>query len=225
MDNRTPEMLTLLFRSKPVVIFEDLSKALLNASRITTFRYLKQIPYLRSYNHNGRYYAGKFSARFDRFGIYSYEGIHFSRDGNLGATVQRLVRESSTGYTQLELQSLLRVRVQGVLLNAVRHKAICREKISGFFLYLHNDPKIAEEQRQRRRDCITSLESVSAEQVDDAVIIQVLLTLLRHPGSRPDEVVRRLRGHAPPITMAQVRVVFSRYDLDEIGKKKGFTNY
>jgi len=224
MRNRTPEMLELLFRSKPVVIFEDLSKALLNASRITTFRYLKQIPYLRSYNHNGRYYAGKISARFDRFGIYSYEGIHFSRDGNLGTTVQRLVRESSTGYTQLELQSLLQVRVQGVLLNAVRHNAICREKISGFFLYLHNDPKLAEEQLQRRQDCITSLESASAEQVDDAVIIQVLLTLLRHPGSRPEAVVRRLRGHAPPITMVQVMVIFSRYDLDEIGKKKGFTN-
>jgi hypothetical protein len=35
--------------------------------------------------------------------------------------------------------------------------------------------------------------------VSDAVIIQVLLVLIRHPGSRPADVVRRLRGHDPPI--------------------------
>ena len=75
--NRSPEMLLQLFKAKGAVIFDDLQKALGNASRPTTFRYLKQVPYLRSYNHNGRYYVGHEPARFDRFGLYSFEGIYF----------------------------------------------------------------------------------------------------------------------------------------------------
>lgn len=61
--------------------------------------------------------------------------------------------------------------------------------------------------------------------VGDAVIIQVLLTLLHHPGAKAADVVRYLRGHSPPITMAEVRLVFARYELDEIGKKGGATKY
>ena len=55
----------------------------------------------------------------------------------------------------------------------------------------------------------------------DAVIIAVLLTLLRHPGSKAADVVRHLHGHLPPITMGPVRAVFDRYDLDNIGQKGG----
>ena len=53
--------------------------------------------------------------------------------------------------------------------------------------------------------------------LDDAVVIQVLLTLVRHPGSGPAQVVRRLRGHATPITSQQVHAVFTRFDLGEKG--------
>lgn len=225
MSKRTPEMLERLFRSKPAVLFEELQDALLNASRVTTFRYLKQVSYLRSYNNNGRYYAGRGSARFDRFGLYSYEGIHFSRDGTLGMTVQRLAQESEAGWTQRELQSLLRVRVQVLLLGAVRHKVIRREKVAGFYLYLHIDPRVGDMQLQRRLDFITSQESAGTDLLDDSTIIQVLLTLLHHPGSRPGEVVRHLRGHAPPITMLQVVAIFARYDLEEIGEKGGLTDF
>ena len=59
--------------------------------------------------------------------------------------------------------------------------------------------------------------------VDDHIIIEVLLILIRHPSYRPANVARALRGHIPPITTEQVNEVFSRYDLEEIGKKKGAT--
>ncbi|MCF7979549.1 MAG: hypothetical protein K9L82_16375 [Chromatiaceae bacterium] len=57
--------------------------------------------------------------------------------------------------------------------------------------------------------------------VDDAVVIQVLLALIRHPGLGPAEVVRSLRGHSPPIVLEQVVAVFARYALEEVGKKGG----
>jgi hypothetical protein len=58
-------------------------------------------------------------------------------------------------------------------------------------------------------------------EIADEIVIQVLLTLLHHPGAKAAEVVRYLRGHSPPISMGQVDAVFARYDLESIGKKGG----
>jgi hypothetical protein len=56
------------------------------------------------------------------------------------------------------------------------------------------------------------------------VIIQVLLALIRHPGSEPAQVVRYLYGHSPPITLAQVVETFTHYGLEEVSKKGGTTD-
>ncbi len=223
---RTSETLIRLFKDKDVLTLDDIKKALDNASRPTTFRYLRQVPYLRSYNHNGRYYTHQDSVLFDRFGLYSRGDIHFSRDGTLGDTVKRLVRESEAGWTQRELQELLRVRVQVLLLEAVRQKEIGRQTVGGFYLYVHIDPAIGKRQLQRRRERIAEQPSAKTGivQLNDSVIIQVLLTLIRHPGSRPGDVVRFLRGHSPPIVLEQVVEIFTRYDLDDSGKKGGSTS-
>jgi len=226
MARRTPKMLLRLFKDKEVVTFDDIKEALDSASRATTFRYLRKIQYLRSYNHNGRYYTRRDPALFDRFGLYSRGDIHFSRDGTLGDTVKRLVRESEAGWTQRELQELLRVRVQVLLLEAVRREEIGREAVGGFYLYVHIDPAIGKSQLQRRRERIAARQSGETKivRLDDSVIIQVLLTLIRHPGSRPADVVRALLGHAPPIGLKQVVEIFTRYDLDDVGEKGGSTN-
>lgn len=226
MAERFPDMLIDLFRTKGVVTFEDLQDALGGASRATTFRHLKRVNYLRSYNHNGRYYTDKNSALFDRFGLSSRGDIHFSRNGTLGDTLRRLVRESQAGWTQRELQELLRVRVQVLLLEAVRHDAIRRERVAGFYLYLHIDPAIGQVQLQRRQARIAARQPRDGERVDvgDEVIIQILLTLIRHPGSRPADVVRSLRGHSPPIVLEQVVLIFTRYALEDVGKKGGTMN-
>ncbi len=195
-----------------------------NASRATTFRYLQQVPYHRSYNYNGRYYTRKDPSLYDRFGLFSYKDIYFSRDSTLGETIRRLVWESEAGWTQRELQDLLKVRVQVVLLTTFRQQKVAREKIGGFYVYLHIDTDVRRAQRMRRREKIDLAERVqnSEEQlVSDQEIIQILLTLLHHPGAQAPEVARYLRGHSPPIRLPVVRHVFDRYGLDTIGEKGG----
>lgn len=224
MTDRSPELLLKLLDTDGAVTFMDLQQALNNASRPTTFRYLRQVPYLRSYNHNGRYYTRRDPALFDRFGLYSLGEIHFSREGSLGNTIRRLIRESEAGWTHRELQELLRVRVQVLLLEAVRHEEIRREKVGGFYLYLHADSTIGESQLQRRRQRIAAQQTTEAVTTpEDSVIIQVLLMLIRHPGSQPADVVRLLRGHSPPVPMESVVSIFARYDLESIEKKGGST--
>ncbi len=224
MTYRSPDMIVQLLQSKGIVTFEEMQNAMGAASRATTFRYLKQVQYMRSYNHNGRYYTFRDPTLFDRWGLYSQGDVFFSRDGKLGKTVIRLIQESEAGMTQRDLQDLLKVRVQVLLLEAIRHNKIRRELVAGLYLYLHNNSDIGDIQLKSRHTRISSHHSLpDSKIIEDHIIIEVLLILIRHSDYQPADVTRALRGHIPPITKEQVIEVFSRYDLEEIGKKKGST--
>lgn len=224
MINRSPDMIVQLLQLKDVVTFEEIQNALGSASRATTFRYLKHVPYMRSYNHNGRYYTFRDPTRFDRWGLYGQGDVLFSRDGGLGHTVKRLVRDSEMGMTHRELQDLLQVRVQVLLLEAVRHDEIRRELVDRLYLYLHNDSETGDTQLKKRHDQISNHRSLQDSLIiDDHIVIKVLLILIQHPNSNPVNVTHALRGNIPLITEDQVIEVFARYDLDEIRKKKGST--
>lgn len=215
MTRRSPQMLVDLLESKSVVEFGDIQAALAGASRSTAFRYLEQVPYRSSYNHNGRYYTLHDRSRYDRWGLFAVGDKYFSIDGTLKATVVRLVRESEAGCTQSELQDLVRVRVQLFLLAALREGALEREAIGRVYVYLHTDPEVRQAQLRRRHERIA--EPVSAVEIGDEVAIRVLLVLIRYPGSLPGDVVRRLQGRTPPVGRAQVDGVFARYGLGEKG--------
>jgi hypothetical protein len=106
---RSAERLRQLFISETIVDLSRIESALGDVSTITAFRYLREVAYRRSYNHNGRYYCLHEPSRYDRFGLWSSNGIHFSVDGSLGKTLRRLVYEMEAGATHRELQERLRV--------------------------------------------------------------------------------------------------------------------
>ena len=216
MARRSPQALVDLFRSKPVIELREVRGALDGASRATAFRYLRQLPYRRSYNHNGRYYALFDPSQYDRHGLFSHGDVHFSRDGTLKATVRRLVRESETGWTEQELRELLRTRVQPFLLEAVRDGEAGRQKSGPGYVYVCADPDVGAAQLRLRRERQEAAKQSEIE-VSDLLVIAVLLVLIRHPGSEPADVARRLQGRSPPIVLGQVRAVFARYQLGEKG--------
>ncbi len=216
MLRRSAQVLLDLMKVKPVVEFQDILRALDGASSSTAFRYLQQVPYRSSYNHNGRYYTLYEPSQYDRFGLLHHGDIYFSRDGTLKATVKRLVQESESGFTQREMQELLRVRVQSFLQVLVKEREVVRERLAGIYHYLHAKPEIGQVQRQCRIERIEAANKSKVE-IDDILIIRVLLVLIRYPGSPPDQVIRHLRGYSPPIVLKQVDAVFARYGIGEKG--------
>jgi hypothetical protein len=219
---RSAETLLSLFALETVVDLPRIQVALGAASSMTAFRYLRQVPYRRSYNHNGRYYCLHEPSRYDRLGLWSVGDVFFSVDGSLTKTVRRLVYEMAAGATQRELQERVRVRVHNTLLTLLRRGEIERERLAQLYVYLHRDAAIREVQIQRRGALLNAGETTRiAAGIPDEIVIQVLLTLLHHPGAKTAEVVRYLWGHSPPVSMEQVGAVFARYDLESIGKKGG----
>ena len=212
---RSLQTLLTLFAAETVVDLPTIQTALGGVSAMTVGRWLRQVPSRRSYNQNGRYYALHEPDRYDRHGLWSYGDIHFAVDGSLKDTVRRMVIESEAGMTHQELAARLCVRVHNPLLGLVRETELARVQSDGVYHYVHPELSVQQEQIRRRQLRLTPpTEDVSV--ADDAVI-RVLLVMLRHPGVRPSDVVRHLKGRSPPITRDQVDLVFTRYGLGEKG--------
>jgi len=218
-DKRSVQMVIDLLDKESVVDFASISKALGGPSVQTVFRYLKRVSYRCSYSHKGKFYALHRPERYDRFGLWSHQGIHFSVDGSLKLTVRRMVREALNGATHKELQSRLRLRVHNTLLDLIQCGEICRSNLAGHFVYLHPDPEVGDAQLARREEMLAA--QALSNEVSHAMAIEVLLVLIRFPGFRAGDVARHLKGHSPPIELRHVQVVFDRYDLDDVGEKGG----
>ena len=207
MPARSPDLLVPLLASSSPVTLDQLQAALGQASPRTTFRYLRQVRYLRSYNHNGRFYTDRDPTRFDRFGLLSIGDVHFSRDGPLTTTVERLLAASEDGCTDKELRGILHVPVRSFLLAAVRQGHARREHLGGVYLYFCPGPNGDRQLQARQARLHASRSSELAALLRPELIIEVLLVLVRHPGSRPTQLARHLQGHSPPIRLAQVQAV------------------
>jgi len=103
------------------------------------FRKLKYLDYLTSYTHRGRFYTLPEIAHFDDHGLWSHEGVWFSRHGTLLATVEIFVNQSPQGYYAQELADDLHAEVQQPLRHLVEQQRLARSEIEGQFLYTASD--------------------------------------------------------------------------------------
>jgi len=203
-----------LFQRQSGADLSTLSAALKTSSRMSVFRRLSVLGYLSSYSHAGRYYTLRDIPPFDPDGLWQYQGVCFSRDGSLRATVERLVEQSDTGRTHPELHARLQVRVHNTLLDLVEGRRIGRETWRGHDLYLSATPARAESQLSLRQQQPAGLVPPLPEP-SPAVVIEVLLDLVQSASVRPaaDRVAERLAARGLPITIDQVEAIFSRYGL------------
>jgi hypothetical protein len=139
----------LLIRDK-IATLPDLKRALGSEVDLTVFRKLKELDYLTSYSHRGRFYTLREMARFGADGLWSCHPAWFSRYGTLLATAEAFINRSAAGLFAEELTHALHVEVQDALRQLVQEKRIARELVSGLFLYTSIDPAARQRQRLAR---------------------------------------------------------------------------
>jgi hypothetical protein len=147
----SPDSLRKLLLHDKIAALPDLKRALGTDVDLTVFRKLKELDYLTSYSHGGRFYTLREIARFGADGLWSCDSAWFSRYGTLRATAEAFIRSSTAGYFAEELSETLHVGAQDVLRQLVQQNRIARELISGLFLYTSIDPATRRRQRLLRR--------------------------------------------------------------------------
>jgi len=219
------QALTRLFQRQSVADLATLSSALQTSSRMSVFRRLSTLGYLSSYSHAGRFYTLRDIPQFDPDGLWQYQGIGFSREGSLKATLERLVEQSEAGRTHPELQARLQVRVHNTLLDLVQGRRIGRQTRRGHYLYLSANPARAESQmilrQQQPEGVVPPLPEPPA-----AVVIEVLLDLVQSARVRPaadrvaERLAERLAARGLPVTVEPVEAIFSRYGLKQTARSR-----
>ncbi len=205
-----------LFRKRRVVTMSDLCEVIGSSSRMTVFRRLRQLEYVSSYTHAGRYYTLYDIARFDTDGIWFYDDIGFSQNGSLKNAVTYLVHNGDAGRFHSDLERQLRVRVHNALLDLVKTEQIKRTKFEGQYLYLSTDKARSTEQMELR-DKLSMQAMRIPVSISEPMVIEILAEVIRqskrHP--REDQVASALAMRGLPIAEDDVMTVFDHYDIEK----------
>lgn len=205
-----------LLRKRRVVTISDISEVIGTSSRMTVFRRLRQIEYVTSYTHAGRYYTLYDIARFDSDGIWFYDDIGFSQNGSLKNTVSYLVDKSEAGKFHFDLERQLRVRVHNVLLDLVKSNQIERIKFEGQYLYLSSGKEQSTKQIEHRNQLSLQARRLPAF-ISEPMVIEILAEVIRQSKRHPhaDQVASALAMRGLPITEKDVMSVFDQYDIEK----------
>ena len=155
-------MLRQHLRRNKIADLPELKRILGTDTDLTVFRKLKLLDYLASYTHRGRFYTLPEIAHFDDQGLWSHEGVWFSRHGTLLATVEIFVNQSAQGYYAHELADELHAEVQQPLRHLVAQQRLARIEIDGQFLYTSIDSASRRKQTLARRSVQTLPVAVQA---------------------------------------------------------------
>src|SRR6266581_9317697 len=90
-----PKILRHYLVHRKIATIAELKHALGATADLTVFRKLKSLGYLSSYTHRGAYYTLAEIPRFDDSGLWSHEGVWFSRYGTLLTTLETFVNQSA----------------------------------------------------------------------------------------------------------------------------------
>lgn len=138
-------------RRHKIAALPELKRLLGTETDLTVFRKLRQLGYLASYTHRGRFYALSEFIGFDDNGLWSHDAVWFSRYGTLLATAEAFVLASSRGFFAHELADAVHAEVQEPLHHLVRLQRLSRTEVDGQFLYTAAESVVRRSQTLSRR--------------------------------------------------------------------------
>jgi len=130
-----PAVLRQHLRRHRIATLAELKRALGTSVDVTVFRKLKALDYLSSYSHRGGYYTLHAIARFGPDGLWSHEGVWFSRYGTLLATAEAFVTQAPAGSLAEDLARALHVEVHDPLHALTAQGRLRRTDVAGVYLY------------------------------------------------------------------------------------------
>ena len=197
-----------VFKNRKILTMTEL-KAMLHCSIATVNRRLKEWVALSSYNKNARYYTLASIPEFSKKGLWKYKGVFFSKHGTLKKTVIHLVKVSKRGLSNQELQSILGTNTTSYLAQRKHLKGLKAEKHNGQVVYFSSEEEVYRRQKQNR----FPPEPAALKLPPDAITIIVLVELVKHPSSTPEQLSEMLRRNGYKIDAHMIENIFEYHGL------------
>ena len=196
------------FKQHRMLTIADLC-ALLRFSIATVRRRLKEWGALSSYNKSGRYYTLPSIPEFNKKGLWKHQGVFFSKHGTLKNTVIHLVQISKRGLSNSELEKILGVNPNSYLPQLKQIAGVRREKHRRQVVYFSSVKDLYKQQKQNR----FPPEPAAPKLPPDAITITVLVELVKHPGSSPEQLSQILRQEGCEIGLDMIDNLLDHHGL------------
>lgn len=183
------EPLLSLFKKQKIATISELKEALGSNCTMTVFRKLRELEYITSCSHSGKFYSLNRIAEYDHMGLWIFNSVLFSYYGTLGETLKTLIEKSNAGYTAAELEEIVGVRPNGPLVELIGKEKIKRDKISGRYIYFSKNITIKTQQAIVRKG---SMERLGSTMVAPDVLLNEIKASIILFYSLLDEKQRRL---------------------------------
>ncbi len=178
----------------------------------TLQRKIKKSKLLASYNKNSKFYTLPTLAGFNDFGIWQYQGVLFSQQGNLYQTLVYLVDQSTSGYTSGELMQIVQVKTDDALRVLANQKRLQREKHYGYYVYYSMDYHRFQGQKNNRLSDFMPLARQYLPK-DKNIIISVLVEIIHSDTLSTESLLTGLKKRRVEASEQQIHGIISHYDL------------
>ena len=199
-------------KEKKIVTIQQLSD-LLECSRRTAQRRLKDWQTYNSYNKYGKYFVLPNIPRFDRYGLWKYKGVFFSRYGNLENTITQLVGNSEMGFDASEIGKIVDLLPRSFMSHFQKVPGLIRERHENIFVYFSDAEVVHQRQKNKREEAAKEKE---LQLPPDADAISILVDRIKNPKSGIEDRARRLRRKGMSINPS---AIYNLLDYHGIEKK------
>ena len=175
-----------LFKEKTCLTLAQLQLAF-DCSGRTIQNTLQDIGYITSFTDNNKWYTLLLTPVYDENGLWFFNGIGFSKHGNMGETIAHFINKSTEGLTSIELQKILTVPCLSIL--SILHKDGKINRIDshkGFVYFLKDNQK----------SNIQKLQLIEAKKKlfpKDADAIKILVALIHNPNFTAKDILADLK--------------------------------
>lgn len=207
---KAKERLKQLFEQKQCWTIDELCHSLGYAA-ISVRRFLKQLGYFSSFTHNSKWYTLTSVPSFNKDGLWFYDGIGFSKHGNLKQTIICFINRSPQGLSAKELAEKLSTPCHAVLNHLYNSGMIERFKSEKEFVYLSKNEKKKSRQLARlklRIDKERKPQSLSAQ-----AAVYVLAEFIKHPQASFAELSRAVAKKRVIASPEAIARLFEEHDL------------
>ena len=206
LGNETNQQILSLFAEQPCWMIGPLADEV-NYSIPSVRRFLLELGYHNSFTNNGRWYTLRSMPRFNRDGLWFYNGIGFSRAGTLTNTLVSLATRSPAGMSADQLGEKLHCRCHAVLVQLYRQGKLQRQKLGRSYVYISGDQNKAATQCQ-------SMRSAPAVPLPAEIIVMVLVEFIKNPRFSFEQLAAEI-SHKKGISVSvtQVERIFEIHSL------------
>lgn len=207
------EAIEKIIRRSKIQTFEKILNKI-NCSSITLRRDIKAICGITSFTHRGEYVTLVDIPVFDKFGIWFYKGIGFTKFKNSLDLIVKIINNAENGIAKDEIEELLKIKISKQIQILLSQKRLHRIKFGAKYRYLSEE--LAKD--KKRQIQLLDIEEYYDKKVSIADIVAVLKTVLSEHKIDMDNLKKLVQKSSLDVPIKRIEQLLLKCDLTS--KKK-----